>query len=377
MNKKSILTISIALLFCITAVTAQNRIAEIWTQPAVFNADEAVSFFFDLTGTELAEVANDEGVCVWTWFPSDPGETWGNPSDASTLSHVEGNIWRWDLVPTDFYKLEAGAINEFYGQLQTHAGTHICLFAPDQEPPNHIVRYSLVTIKDGDEIIDYYPKDFTSNKPLSVLLNTNNTWPDNCDNDPAQGELANAPNVHVHSGVNNWAIVIENNPSNVNQTALTHLGDNIYRWDFIPAEYFGFNDDFNLENINMVFASNDWSYVGKNVNCTDFAIQAPDIPEPANPELSFFPSKISAKDILVISRKNNEPYVNSLSYSIVAENTSFSGNFDGNNAEMIAYINLIDKLEEANNAQSLTITITDNSGRKVSETTIPLVQLNK
>jgi len=33
------------------AAMAAGRIAEIWTQPAVFKADEPVSWFFDVTGT--------------------------------------------------------------------------------------------------------------------------------------------------------------------------------------------------------------------------------------------------------------------------------------------------------------------------------------
>ncbi|HPR32083.1 MAG TPA: hypothetical protein PLK12_08305, partial [Prolixibacteraceae bacterium] len=93
-------------------LTAQGRIYEIWTEPAAFMADEAVSVFFDVSGTVLDGISESEGVCVWTWFPSSPADAWGNPTDKTKLKHVEGNIWRWDLVPTELYNKPAGEINE-------------------------------------------------------------------------------------------------------------------------------------------------------------------------------------------------------------------------------------------------------------------------
>ncbi|MBN2805622.1 MAG: hypothetical protein JXR22_03110, partial [Prolixibacteraceae bacterium] len=102
---RKILQLIIVVLLAPAFALAQGRIAEIWSQPAVFTGNEQVSIFFDITGTELASVAEEQGVCVWTWYPADPGEAWGNPSDKTKLKHVSGNIWRWDLNPAELYKV--------------------------------------------------------------------------------------------------------------------------------------------------------------------------------------------------------------------------------------------------------------------------------
>lgn len=365
------------LVFCLPFIAlGQGRIAEIWTQPAVFQADEEVSFYFDLTGTELAAVAEEQGVCVWTWFPSDPGETWGSPSDAAKLTHVEGNVWRWDLIPTEFYGVAAGKNYEFYGQLQTHNGEKQSLFAPDQDPANHITMYGLTTIKNDAVILDYHPKQFTPNKPVSVLLNAANVYPDNCDTDPILGELANAPNVHVHAGINGWNTVIENNEANQSKTQLTHLGDDIYRWDFIPNEYFGVKDGELVSSIHAVFASNDWSFIGKNTDCSDFFIEVPEQTEPVVPVLTLFPSKVSVKDLMCIIRTDNESYVSALEYTITAGTKTLKGEFEGKQAEQIAYINLADELKDMGELEKIHLQIKDNTGRIIADNDIVIVQLS-
>lgn len=373
---KKILYLLIAVLLAPLFSLAQGHIKEIWTQPVVFKADEKVSIFFDITGTDLAAVAEEKGVCVWTWFPADPGETWGKPSAAATLTHVDGNIWRWDVNPAEFYKVDASSISALYGQLQTISGEKQAFFAPDQDPPNDIKIPSLSSIK-GDALIDYFPKLFTLDRPLSVLINANNLYPDQCGNNPVPGQLAGAPNVHVHGGVNDWSIVVENNPVNVNKTLLTEMGDGIYRWDFIPNNYFGLPDNFILKNISAVFASADWAYIGKNTGCTDFFIDAPVLPDVPIPSLVFFPSKFSKKDIVVITRSDNEPGVTGMTYTISAGSKTITGSFEGTNATLTAYINLADELKDVSGLDKIHVELKDNTGRVVSKNDIPLVQLNE
>jgi hypothetical protein len=92
------------------------------------------------------------------------------------------------------------------------------------------------------------------------------------------------------------------------------------------------------------------------------------------PELKFFPLKISRKDILVISRKNNEAYVTSLTYTITAETAVLTGSFEGNAKEMKAYIDLVTGLKGLNPA-TINVVIRDNTGRIITDTDIPLVTL--
>ncbi len=354
-------------------VFSQGRIAEIWTQPAVFKADEPVSWYFDVTGTALE--GETEGVYMWTWFPSEPDAgNWNNSSDFAALTHVEGNIWRFDLIPAEYYGVEAGSVTAFYGLLKNKNGSKVTdAFAPDQNPPNDIRLYDLATIK-GSALIDYYPKNFTVDRPLSILVNTKNTW-SKCGTTPVQGDLAGASNVHIHSGVNNWDIVIENNTANLSKTILDSLGDGIYRMDLILKDYFGLSDDYNLNNISFVFADATWTHEGKAVNCNDFLIQAPEVPEEPVPSLIFFPKKISRKDILCIIRQKNESFVTGLTYKITAGTIEISGSFEGNKDEMRTCVDLVSALKDVSNLEKINIVIRDNTGRIITDSDIPLVQL--
>ena len=92
------------------------------------------------------------------------------------------------------------------------------------------------------------------------------------------------------------------------------------------------------------------------------------------PELKFFPLKISRKDILVISRKNNESNVTSLTYTITAETAVLTGSFEGNAKEMKAYVDLATGLKGLNPSK-INVVIMDNTGRVITDTDIPLVPL--
>jgi len=364
---KKIICLFLIILTLPFAGFAAGRIAEIWTQPAVFKADEPVSWFFDVTGTDLEGLTT--GVYMWTWFPTEPDAgNWANSSEFAALTYVEGNIWRFDLTPTEYYGLGAGSITAFYGLLKNKDGSkQTDAFAPDQVPPNDIQIYPLATIK-GTALLDFYPKDFTADRPLSILVNANNTWSD-CETTAVQGDLANAANVHMHGGVNLWDIVVENNATNLAKTEMASLGDGIFRMDLIPSEYFALPDGYELFNISMVFADDTWAHTGKDKSCADFMI-----PEEPISELKFFPLKISRKDILVISRKNNESYVNSLTYTITAETAVLTGSFEGTTKEMKAYVNLVTGLKGLNPAK-INVVIKDNTGRVITDTDIPLVTL--
>jgi hypothetical protein len=370
--KKTILIIITLVLYQIHAISA-GRIAEIWTKPAVFKADEAVSFFFDVTGTDLDGVT--EGIYLWSWFPTEPDAgNFANSSNFAALIHVEGNIWRMDMVPTVYYSADASTITAFYGLLKNKDGSKVTdAFAPDQVPPNDIKIYDLSSIK-GSSLTDFYPKTFTKDRPLSILVNANNTW-SNCETTPVKGDLANASNVHIHSGVNAWDIQVQNNADNLAKTSMTSLGGGVYRMDLILNDYFALPAGYNLQEINFVFADDTWAHTGKGVACADFQILAPDIPEIIPPDLSFFPLKISKKDILVITRTNNEFGVTALHYIITAGDVVIEGDFEGSNASMSAYIDLVTSLKNVTTIDKLNVVIKDNKNRTVTNTDIPLVQL--
>ncbi len=371
-NKWRIVFSYVLLLFALGISAQINPIAEIWTQPAFFKPDEKVAFYFDLTGTALEGTTED--VYMWTWYPTEPDAgNWNNSSDFAKLTHVEGNIWKFEIVPTEYYGVPADQIKEFYGLLKNKNGTkQTDAFAPDKG--NTIYVPGMATIA-GTARIDYFPKNFKSNRPLSILVNTNNTW-SGCESGNAkQGDLANADNVHIHSGINGWSIVVENNPANDAKTAMTHLGNGIYRIDFIPEDYYNCKGT-TIKSIHAVFANLSWSLMGKDVNCADFYIKAPDAPEVLPPVFTVFPQKFSKRDIIYLSRVNNEDNVTMLSYEITASGAStLKGDFTGTKAKFEAYIDLASWLKNVSTVSKIHLTVKTNSGKVVVDTDINLVSL--
>ena len=66
-----------------------------WTVPAVFTADEEVTFYYDMT-----DVGFQEGVdlYLWAWQPTEPDAGHGgNSSDFAKLEYLGNNIYkrRW------------------------------------------------------------------------------------------------------------------------------------------------------------------------------------------------------------------------------------------------------------------------------------------
>ncbi len=362
------------LIFIPVSISAQNSIAEIWTEPAVYRADEQVSWYFDLTGTQLE--GETDGVYLWVWFPSEPDAgNWTNSSDFAKLTLVKGNIWRMDLIPSVYFNLPVSNIVAFYGLLKNKDGSKVTNpFAPDQTPRNDIQMFNFTNIE-TEAIMEYYPVNFKLDRPLSILVNANKTW-SNCATSAVQGDLANADNVHIHSGVNFWSVVVENNPANLAKTELTFIGNGIYRMDFILNNYFQLTDNYELKSINFLFASDNWAHLGQAAACADFIILPPDAPEIIPPELIFFPQKISKKDILVIIRKNNEPNVSQINYTISANDTELqTGAFTGNTDDMKTFINLIPLLKNIT-TDKIHVLLKDNNNRTISNIDLPIVDLD-
>lgn len=353
-----------------TLLYSQDKEAAVhWSKPAAFIPSEEVSFFFDLTGTKLE---GESSVFIHSWFPSDQtGDV--RPNDELELSHVEGDIWRFDMTPTEFYNrtseqmYEAGA---FYGMLRNEDWSKAdVFFTPDIEA-SQISIPDLSSIK-GDKIIEAYPSIYTQNKPVSFLINAKNTWSSNTTGDCVQGELNNATQVVAHSGVNDWEFVV---PSDQPQAKLTKIDDGIWRMDVILKDYYNLPEEYELTNISMVFASTDWTWQGVDVGCNDITLYAPDTPIPPPPSFYFFPLKISINDILVITRDNNAKGQR-LSYTMTAGDKTISGEFDGGMARQRVFINIADQFKGMNFSK-IHILVNDQNDKVIYDGDMSLVKVD-
>lgn len=354
------------------SVWSQGKIAEIWTQPAVFLPNEEVTIFFDVTGTALAGEAGP--IYLWSWFPSEPDAGhWASSSEFARLTQVDGtNVWKITMTPTAYYGVDASQIFSLYGLLKLKDGSKATdAFAPDIG--NAINLYDMNNIK-GSKIIDFYPKTIPGNRPFSILLNTNNTW-SGCDPGPGtQGALSTAPDVHMHAGLNDWSVIVENNPANLGKTQLTSLGDGIYRMDLVPWEYFG--AEVQIRKFNAVFASADWSKLGTDKNCADFLLTPVGV-VPVEEGFKFFPQKLTQKDLFSVIAVNDNGQVTSLNYTITAGSKTIQGTFEGTRPTYQAYIDLATGLKGEPGLTKFHLNVKGSNGITLLDTDFTLMEAGK
>ena len=78
-----------------------------------------------------------------------------------------------------------------------------------------------------------------------------------------------------------------------------------------------------------------------------------------------------------MSRKNNEPGVNKLIYTINAGSKVISGEFAGGTAEIKGFVNLVSELNGIPGLTEIHVLVKDNKDKTISDTTIPLKTLDK
>ncbi len=345
--------------------------AKVWTYPVVYALDQEVTWYFDMTGTGFTE---KQDLYLWAWSPSEPDAgNFDNSSDFAKLEYVSGMTWKKTLTPTKYF-------NKTVADIEASSGFWMRLKGKGNEKQSDVVQApwsvgDIKTFKESGEAVQIFPQKFYLDEPLSILVNAEKLWVGG-----TQSGLA-GEEIFFHSGLNNFvagAIVEANmgNPDLVKKTKLTPIGNNIYKIDFIPREYYGVGEDFVMENIEFLFPTKDWAKVGTNEGGKNFVILAPGVPIPLDPIFSFFPQKFSQYDILTLIRKNNEKNSQGLVYIITAGTKTITGEFTGNKDEMRAYINLFQSLSTEPSINKISLLVKDKNGAEIIKTDIPLVPLS-
>lgn len=353
--KRLLHSVLLALVMLPSLLHAQEEagpVARIWSYPVVYKYDEQVTWYFDLTGTTFSP---EEDVYLWIWSPSEPDAgNWENSSDFAKLTHEGDMTWSFTLTPTEYFSMTPEAIAAsagFWFRLKTKTGSK-------QSDVGNVAYTDFSNFSTANELIRPYPLHPTLDGGLSILFNAN----------LADG-FADATSVHFHSGLNNWAVLQEYQawlPEIVEKTKLKNLGGGIYKMDLIPSEYYNTEDGFVMENIVFLMVKDEWAGT-----TPDQIIYAAEVTPPPPPEFRFFPMQLSKKDFLGIIRKNNEPGVNKLLYTITAGEAEITGEISGNMAEIKGFVNLVGALANVE-ATEIHVLVTDNTGRTISDTNIPL-----
>lgn len=359
--KKFLYTILLALLMAPTFTKAQENAGAVGPMssfPVVYKYDEQVTWYFDLAGTTFAE---NQDLYIWIWSPSEPDAgNWENSSDFAKL-HYEGNkVWSFTLTPTVYFSktpAEIAASAGFWFRLKDKTGSK-------QSDVANMPYTDFSSFYTANELIRAYPTKPTIDKGVSILFNAN----------LAPG-FAGATSVHIHSGLNNWDIKQEYQswlPDIAAKTKLKDLGNGFYKMDLVPKTYYNAPDGYVMENLVFLMVKDDWAGT-----IPDQVLYAGAYEPPPAPIFGFFPLQISQKDFLGIYRKNNEPGVNKLLYTITAGTKTISGEFSGGTAEIKGFVNLVTELKDFPVLSEIHVLVKDNKDKTISDTTIPLKTLDK
>lgn len=326
------------------AATNVGSAAKIWTYPVVYNYDEQVAWYFDLSSTSFPEGSD---VYIWTWSPSEPDAgNWENSSDFAKLTYVGNFIYRLDITPTLYYSktsAEIAASAGFWFRLKDKAGTL-------ESDVLSIPQTDFSAFMTSGANVQIYPEKFYKDQPVSLLFNST-LFPD----------FADAVSVHLHGGVNDWEVKQEYQawlPEITEKTKCVYMGNGLYRKDLIPNEYFGLAEDFVMTNFVGLFVEKDWA-----ATIPDFGFIAPGVVPPPPPVLYLFPLKVSVKDIFVMKRTDNLSG-QKLSYTLSDGVKTIAGDFAGGMESQEAYVDL-NKDFASTTATKLKLIIKDLRGTEI------------
>lgn len=355
--KKIIQTLLFALLLVPNFIQAQTQeagdIGAMWSYPVVYKYDEEVTWYFDLSATTFQA---ESDVYLWIWSPSEPDAgNWENSSDFAKLNYEGNLVWSMTLTPTLYFNrtpAEIASSAGFWFRLKDKTGTL-------QSSVTQVAYTDFSTFYTANELIRSYPTAPTLDKGISILFNSN-----------LQPGFEGATSVHFHSGLNNWDIKQEYQawlPEIVEKTKLKKLGNGFYKMDLVPKDYYNAPDGYVMNNLVFLMVKDEWA-----ATTPDQVLNAGEYIPPPPPEFRFFPLQLSKKDFLGIIRKNNEPGINKLVYTITANDVVLTGEFTGGVAEIKGFVNLVTPLQNVENLTSIHVLVKDNNDNVISDTTIPL-----
>lgn len=373
-----------------------------WTVPTFFSVDEEVSFYFDMTDAGFREGVD---LYLWCWNPSEPDAgNWENSSDFAKLTYDGENVYHITMVPTVYFSggttgKSAQEIFEtcqttdwpgFWARLKTRdGGEESDVFqAPDsrtQIAEMASKSYEIYSAQFQGNTLNLTNK-FTLNQPLTIVLNP--------DLFTVGGKVlsevekdANFDSFFLHSGLNDWTYQVQNNYGSEENAKLTkfHKNGNGFwtlsmtspydyykiQWvDYTPSPS-GLEKDTEIYNLCWLVVNSGW--LGTSPDIATAAGKEEEYPDPA---FSYFPSKVSAWDILTLTRQWNRKTDNELTYVITAGGRTITGSMGGSRDKREGYVNLLKELDGLN-VNSISIEIKNANGITVVSTTLPLVPLSE
>lgn len=236
--------------------------ARIWTDPVIYNYNEEVTWYFDLSAEDAAvkEVLDDATLALWTWQPTNPGDGhigggYGLPQEELQLVHRGGYVYSITMKPSELYAksdIEASTKSQDFVM-------HIRVFSADgmsninceafkiRYPHilvNDVKSYDILStiyppVKEGEEI----PR-INATTSLAIMLN----------NAKLKAEFTS--DLFVNASLNDNEYAVNYDPANPDLTkAQNFFGiDDVYVFNIKdPSDYFGVPYDYQIDSIRYEF----------------------------------------------------------------------------------------------------------------------------
>ena len=276
----------------------------------------------------------------------------------------------------------------------------------------------------GDKTTGYTDK-WTMNKPLSILFNgdiqkiggkslnelaatagfkyigthagLHGFYTDGND-EVIEYDFVDPPAKNLNQQFNVWR------PGCIDKTTLKQVGNGVWRWNLMtPQEYFCYNPvnadedprgfiltdmgieqngkwavnpdfvgSFTAESLKFGIVGNDWDWGSE----WGFEFKAGTAEAYPDPSFSYFPSKVSAKDIITFIRQYNGRMDGELTWTLSAGGKTFTGVMAGNRDRRQGSANLLEQLSGVS-SDSMHLTVTNAKGAVVTEADIPLVSADE
>ena len=361
-------------LFVGTAKAAEPAPANTWTFPIIWNVDEPVTWYFDLTGTKFTA---GQDVYIWAWQPSEPDAgNWTNSSDFAKLKYepTKGSmIWSMTLSPTTYFSKTVADLatfdNYFWMLLKSKDGSTVTGAFSMMCP-----RIQIGTFKSSGVAVQTYPANFNIDTPVSILVNTTKAFVDGI-----IGGLSAKETIYMESGLNKFLDAhIQFDPNNATthaKTLMRKVSANVYKIDMIPYQYFGVDQSLSFDNLTFNLWSADGVKGTADAKGNYYLIGNTNVPV-----VTYFPQKFCQYDILTITRKNNEKTATSVEYAITAGTKTFEGVLSGTSVSKSVTLNLLKEIGDITNLDKIKLVIYIVKGStkiEVYSSDLPLVPLSE
>lgn len=293
-----------------------------WTIPAIFEMDQPVTLYVDLSGGGFDE---GEDIYWWVWQPSEPDK--GNHANSSEFAKWEydGNMmWKKSIIPTEYFGLSKEEMwnyeeRKFWCRVKDQSGTResgVFSFSYPEQSVADLV---------GSELWASDPADFNVLTQTSVYFNANQA----AGFSPGEDIYLNAQ-INNPEGGDDYLFTYES--EGAEKTKMLYLGDGIYRKDIDVKSYFFIPSEGNPEE-GIVNADYELLYIkgtATNGSTTSDGFQLTPLSlDPGTPMVYLFPSAPLFENIFVINRVNPQPGEDPITYNITVRGfDSISGTLD-------------------------------------------------